>query len=125
MWIRHNKNPKGRNVGDCTVRAISAATGEDWESTYWGLCIQGAMMCNMPSGDEVWGEYLKSKGWNRRFLPNDCPICYTVEDFCREYPSGTYIVGMDGHVVCVENGKLLDTWDSREKHPVYYWTKEK
>lgn len=25
MWARHNENPDGRNVGDCTVRAISTA----------------------------------------------------------------------------------------------------
>lgn len=124
MWVSHNENPAGRNVGDCTVRAISAATGDGWDATYWGLCIQGAMQCNMPSADEVWGEYLRKKGWKRRYLPNDCPICYTVEDFCREYPRGVYIVGLEGHVVAVVDGQLLDTWDSRERHPHYYWTKE-
>ncbi len=125
MWTMHNENPAGRNVGDCTVRAISAATGDGWDKTYWGLCIQGAMQCNMPSADEVWGEYLRKKGWVRRYLPNDCPVCYTVRDFCLEYPSGVYVLGLDGHVVAIVDGHLLDTWDSGERIPHYYWTKER
>ena len=123
MWTYHNENPENRSVEDCTVRAISAATGDGWEKTYLGLCIQGCLFHNMPSGDEVWGEYLNKKGWKRRFLRNDCPICYTVDDFCREYPKGVYILGLDGHVVTVVDGQLLDTWDSRDRHPIYYWEK--
>ena len=39
MWAKHNENPDGRNVGDCTVRAISTALGQNWETTYIGcLC---------------------------------------------------------------------------------------
>lgn len=124
MWNRHNENPAGRNVGDCTVRAISAATGDNWMKTYLGLCIQGALMFNMPSADEVWGEYLRRKGWTRRFVSNDCPVCYTVEDFCQEYPQGIFILGLDGHVLMVKDGCYWDTWQSGEGHPIYYWTKE-
>ena len=35
----YNPNPMARSVGDCTVRAISKATGQDWEETYIGLCL--------------------------------------------------------------------------------------
>ena len=30
MWKYINKNPRGRSVGDCTVRAISTATNSGW-----------------------------------------------------------------------------------------------
>ena len=34
-WQSYNPNPvSGQRVGDCTVRAISKATGQDWETTY-------------------------------------------------------------------------------------------
>ena len=35
-----NKNPHGRNVGDCTVRALSKALDQDWYTTYLGLCVE-------------------------------------------------------------------------------------
>lgn len=58
-----NPNPKGKNVGDCTVRAISLATEQDWEKVYLDLCIQGYMMSDMPSSNDVWGKYLTERGW--------------------------------------------------------------
>ena len=30
----YNPNPAGRNVGDCTVRALNKALGQDWDATY-------------------------------------------------------------------------------------------
>ena len=34
MFRFYNANPRGRHVNDCTVRAISLATGEKWDNTY-------------------------------------------------------------------------------------------
>ena len=41
MYNHFNPNPCGKNVGDCTVRAIVKATGMDWGEIYLRLCIQG------------------------------------------------------------------------------------
>lgn len=41
MYNHFNPNPCGKNVGDCTVRAISKATGMEWGEVYLRLCIQG------------------------------------------------------------------------------------
>ena len=41
MYSYFNPNPAGRNVSDCTVRAICKATGKDWGEVYLSLCIQG------------------------------------------------------------------------------------
>lgn len=41
MYSYFNPNPNGRNVSDCTVRAICKATGKDWGEVYLALCIQG------------------------------------------------------------------------------------
>ena len=50
---------------------------------------------------------------------------YTVEDFCQDNPQGTYILAIDGHVVCVQDGKFYDSWNSGKEIPIYYWSKEK
>ena len=122
-WQSYNPNPKSNRVGDCTVRAISKALEQDWETTYAGLSTYGFGLCDMPNANHVWGAYLKSKGFKRYVIPDDLPSNYTVEDFCRDNPQGTYILAIDGHVVCVVDGEYYDTWDSGGEMPVYYWTK--
>lgn len=124
MWQFYNPNPAGKRVGDCTVRAISKATGQTWEKTYMDLCLQGYIMGDMPTANAVWGAYLKSKGFKQHVMPDTCPECYTVAEFCRDYPTGTYILAISGHVVAIENGTSFDSWDSQEELPVYYWQRE-
>lgn len=117
-------NPRGKAVGDCTVRAIAKATGKDWDSVYWGLCIEGNLEADMPSSNAVWGAYLKKQGFRRGLVREDCPECYTVADFAQEHPTGTFILALSGHAVCVEDGKLFDSWDSSGETPLYFWTRE-
>ena len=53
MFSFYNPNPTGKNVGDCAVRALSKALGQDWLVTYLGICIQGALAGDMPSANAV------------------------------------------------------------------------
>lgn len=124
MWTKYNPNPTGGRVGDCTIRAISKATGQTWEQTFIGLALEGFCLGDMPSANHVWGAYLKSKGFVRNIIPDNCPDCYTVESFCRDHPTGTYILAISGHVVAVVNGAYYDTWDSGREIPLYYWSRK-
>lgn len=124
-FVEYNANPISRRVGDCTVRAISKALGQSWEETYSGMAIQGMVMYDMPSGNSVWGAYLKYKGYDRNIIPNTCPDCYTVKDFCNDHPEGSYVLALGSHAVAVENGKYFDTWDSGDEIPLYYFEKRK
>lgn len=125
MYKQFNPNPQAARVGDCTVRAICKATGQDWEKTYIDLCIYGLIHADMPSANSVWGDYLHDKGFKRSIIPNACPACYTVADFTNEHKQGTYVLGLNGHVVCVCDGSYYDSWDSGGENPVYYWEAEK
>ena len=78
MYQQYNPNPKGKNVGDCTVRAIAKATGKDWGETYLRLAMQGYLMGDMPSANACWGAYLRKLGFVRKILPDTCPDCYTL-----------------------------------------------
>ena len=119
-----NPNPAGKQVGDCAVRAIAKATGKSWDETYIGLCLQGLMMGDLPSANAVWGAYLRQHGFSRSVIPNTCPDCYTVLDFCADHPSGMYVLALSSHVVCVRDGEYFDTWDSGREIPLFYWEKE-
>ena len=123
MYQYYNCNPNGNRVGDCVVRAISKALNQSWEDTYIDLTIQGYLLGDLLSSNAVWGAYLKNKGFTRDIIPNDCPECYTIEDFCNEHPNGTYVIGTGSHAVAVENGVYYDSWRSGGETPIYYYKK--
>ena len=123
MYSYYNSNPYKIRVGDCVIRAISKALNQSWEDTYIDLTIQGYLLGDLLSSNAVWDAYLKSKGFKRHIVPNDCPECYTIEDFCNEHPKGTYIIGTGTHAVCVEDGCVFDTWNSSGEVPIYFYYK--
>lgn len=123
-WVKYNPNPFGQRVGDCTVRAISKALNQDWDKTYAGLTVYGFCRGDMPNANHVWGAYLKSKGFKQYIIDDKEKQVYTVYDFCKDNPIGIYILAIDGHVVCVKDGKYYDSWDSGAEIPIYYWRKD-
>lgn len=125
MWLKYNPNPAGRNVGDCAVRAVSAALNLDWERAFARIAEAGYLMADMPSSNSVWGAVLRKEGYRRYAIPNTCTDCYTAENFCRDHPRGVYVLGFGNHVATVRDGTILDSWDSSREIPQYYWTKEK
>lgn len=122
-WIAYNPNPRGARTGDCAIRACCKATGKNWETVFCALSIEGFMRGDLISANHVWGAYLRRCGFKRHIIPNECPDCYTVRDFCRDHPHGMYVLAISGHVVAVIDGNWYDTWDSGNEVPVYFWTK--
>lgn len=120
----YNPNPLSKSVGDCVIRALSKALDTDWYTIYSELTVQGYAMADMPSSNAVWGQYLKSKGFRRYIIPNTCPDCYTVADFCIDNPQGTYILATGSHAVTVQNSTWFDSWDSANEIPIFFWKKE-
>ena len=122
-WRNYNPNPAGRSVGDCAVRAISAALGVDWETAYMMIAEAGFQMADMPSSNSVWGAVLRQNGFRRYAVPNTCPECYTLEQFAEDHPEGVYVVGTGNHVVTIRDGWVMDSWNSLMEIPQFYWKK--
>ena len=128
MWIKYNPNPAGRSVGDCAVRALTKALNVSWEKAFALLVSNSFQMADMPSSNAVWGSVLFQHGFKRYALPNECPDCYTAEDFINDRSDGIYVLGFGNHVATavVKDGQrfLYDSWDSSQEMPQYYWSKE-
>lgn len=123
-FIQYNPNPQGNRVGDCTIRAISKLLNQDWNTTYIELCLQGYILKDMPSANNIWGSYLLSKDYVRQVIPNECPECYTIKEFCADYPQGAFLLATGSHVVTVIDGNYYDSWDSGDEIPIYLFRKE-
>lgn len=123
MWVEYNPNPCHRSVGDCAVRALTKALNVSWDEAYEMMNKKGYELCDMPSGNAVWGAVLREHGFHRATLPGYCPDCYTADDFCHDNPKGIYVLGFGTHVATVVNGNIYDSWDSRNEIPQYFWLK--
>lgn len=123
MYKFYNPNPSGKFVDDCVIRAISKTENKDWDTIYLEICLHGFMKKNMPSTNKVWGSYLLTHGYRQGVIPNTCPDCYTIKDFCQDNPKGTFILATGEHVVAVIDGVYYDAGDSGYETVLYYWKK--
>lgn len=120
LYVPYNPNPNQNSGIDCAVRAICKALGQDWDTTYTGLCACGFEIKRMPSDDYVWGRYLRRKGYRPMFVDAEKED-YTVVDFCLDNPKGTYVLKLPGHLLCVKDGHYFDTFDSGVELPIFCW----
>ena len=120
-WVSWNPNPVNARVGDCAQRAIAAALGVNWDTASDLIYDMAKAMGTTTHDDAAWGAVLRRFGFTREVIPNTCPDCYTVRDFCEDHPRGVYVLKMSGHVATVIDGHVYDTWDSSGEIPTYYW----
>lgn len=122
MFKLVNKNPKKRKAGDCAIRAICNAEDKNWLEVFDALVEIARRECFAPTDMNVINEYLKNystvsvmyddkHGKKRR---------YKVEEL-DNLPKGSYIVRVAGHMTCVKNGVIEDTWDCGYKSCYKIW----
>lgn len=121
MWIKANPNPAGKEVPDCVIRAVAIALNKPWLEVFDELVSIARNDASMPSDNNVWGHYLYLLGFKPFLLPSSCPVCITINQFTKEYPFGTYIIGTGSHAVAVINGDYYDSWDSGAQVCSYFW----
>ena len=112
-YQRYNANPRQRRVNDCTVRAISLATGRTWDQAYEELAKVAQAQAIMPDDVTYIDEYQE-----RRFQKVcGCKdrIRITVEEFVDTHSQGTYLITMRGHITCAIDGCIYDTFDPGDR----------
>lgn len=123
-YEHHLNNPSHKIVNDTVVRAISLATGEDWQKTYINLAIQGFFLHDMPSSSAVWSAYLAQRGFKIHTFSEEYQDNYTVDDFVATHSDGVYILICDNILVPLINGTYYDYAYMGNAIPQYYWKKE-
>ena len=115
MYRYYNANSKGNFVNDCVVRAIAVAEKKSWDETYDKLSAiaqdEGILL------DDV--EFVE--GYLDKRYRRVCHYSKTVGEFIDEYPKGTFLVTMDGHITVIIDGVLYDTFDCRNRRMFCSW----
>ena len=111
MYKYYNANPRGREVNDCTVRAISLATNRSWDTTYEELSKFAQAQAIMLDEVNYIDEYLERKFTKICGCKEGKQI--TVGEFVKQNPYGTYLITMNGHITCLKDGIIYDTFDPR------------
>lgn len=109
MYEFYNANRLGNFVNDCTIRAISTAEDKTWSETYDELS-RIAKRHGILLDDVNFIEPLLDYRYDRIRTYGE-----TVGEFSENNPKGTYLVVMNGHITCIKNGIIIDTWDCRNR----------
>jgi len=123
-YRRYNANPVANRTGDCAIRAVAAALGISWDEAFDLIADNAKQMGEIMESNAAWGSVLRQHGFRRAVIPNSCPDCFTANDFAIDHPRGVYVLGFGNHAATVIDGQLLDTWDSSDEIPQYYWYQE-
>ena len=113
MYRFYNANPLARRVNDCTIRAISRATGHSWDETYVELSEFARELAVMPDNVFYIDAYL-TEHFEKIFWCKDNNKI-TVGEFVERHPYGTYLITMSGHITCAEDGVIYDLFDPSDR----------
>lgn len=124
-FVYYNANPKNRLTDDCIFRAISLATGYDWEEIvkmYYEIVIATGY-----DGNQTVDKLMDKLGWVKHKQPRKPDNTkYTGKEFCRELVDigERYVANIGGyHMVAIICGRVNDTWDSTDGCIGNYWTR--
>lgn len=124
MFRQYNPNPSGLMVDDCAIRAICCLEGMFWEDVALQLFVKSMELYDVQTSQVVFNAYLKKIGYTKNQIPNTCPDCYTVNDFCVDHSKGKFIVATQTHVIAIIDGDHYDTWDSSQEPILWYWVRK-
>jgi len=113
-----------KKTDDCVIRALTKALGVDWDTASIYAIVQQIRDSDIYVKNYVWGNLLIRNGFTKHHLPDTCPDCYSIKDFCEGHKMGVYVLGTGDHVVTVVDGDYYDSFDSGDMIPIVYYRKE-
>ena len=117
-WKFLNLQPLGKLEEDCVTRAISLATGQDYETIQEQLflisqlfeCEKLCVCCYKHLLDYVYN-----------FERIEAVQGMTIAEFLESFDTGIFIIRVNGHLTCAIDGQIIDTWDCTDKIVDIVW----
>ena len=115
MYVFHNENPLNKYEDDCTIRAISCATGKSWDQVY-------DYLSDIAQHE---GTLLDKREFVRNYLDRTYQrlngIYGSVGYVSGQFPNNVILITMKGHIVCSKYGVIYDTFDCRDREVENVW----
>lgn len=99
---------KKDRVGDCVVRALALASGEDYHKVWRELCWTGYQNGYLPNERQNYEAFLEKRG----FIPMKAIRGYTLGSYPLDHDE-VYVISVSHHLVCIDEGLVRDLWDCR------------
>ena len=109
---------KSDNIGDCVVRALAIATGDDYQLVRRELWDTSFQLGDMPSSKPIYEAFLEKRG----FIKEKKIKGFNLGNYPKSQKE-IYVAVLANHLVCVEQGVVKDIWDCRKKYPYAIWIK--
>ena len=111
---------------DCVIRAIMVATGKTWEEVFNALVPLCLKLKDVPNSDAVFKKFFSLAGWEAKKVEKieddyGRKRYPSVYEFAAEHKSGTYILTIQGHMICIKEGDWYDVWDCSGYKVRKYW----
>lgn len=124
MFKFYNPHPQGKFVDDCVKRAITKATGKDYLEVQRELNrYKKVTKAKEFNENKNWKPYVEKVlgGVKISFPAVKGESRMNGYSFPEQYPEGTYLLRMAGHLCCCKDGVIYDTWDCRCKCVYNAW----
>lgn len=114
-----NLNPKLKKVSDCTVRAFALAHNINWYKAYDILSSYAREECIIIDDVDFIDDFLSNR------YDYKCFKCDNISIKLREvaviYNKGVFLITMPGHITCMIDGIVYDTWDPSDRYVWRIW----
>lgn len=114
-----NVNPKNKKVSDCTVRAFALAHGISWYESYDILSSYARQECIIIDDADFIDNFLSNRYEYKCFKCDNITI--TVGEVSKIYNKGIFLITMSGHITCLIDGVIYDTWDPSYRYVWRIW----
>ena len=112
-----------KNIGNCVPRAIANAFNKPYKDVWNDLFDLGKSNGLFPNQERLYEMYIKKHGWVK-MKPQRTPSGKLKKLKYFQCKNITALVRTRKHLVCVKNGKILDTWNSGRYAACSYYIKE-
>lgn len=106
-------------TGDCVVRSIALALGQDYRKTWLDLFELGTKLGEMPNTVKVYTRYLKDRGYVK-MRPQRCENGHLQQII--HYRGGACLMRTRNHLTYIDrDGDICDSWDCRMETMLTYY----
>lgn len=125
-YYQPNKKDLKDRFGDCTIRALCKALNKEWVEVFDMLVLyERKFQCPFPGFTlDMYKEFYDMAGFKYQGISNVKGTKRpTVKEFAKTHPTGTYVLSVAHHHVCVTDGQYYDTLDCGHKSLYGYFEK--